>query len=80
MYACMLQKLKNDLCLPLPKHISCSNGSPLGPVLANLFMEYNEENWVGNYKGNKPRYYERYADDIFVCVRNSLISCLFLSI
>ena len=40
-------------------------GSPLAPVLANLFMGYHENNWLKNYKGASPIIYKRYVDDIF---------------
>lgn len=40
-------------------------GSPLGPVLANLFMGFHERNWLKDYKSNGPSYYRRYVDDIF---------------
>ena len=40
-------------------------GSPLAPILANLFMGHHENKWIENYKGNKPNYYKRYVDDIF---------------
>ena len=44
-------------------------GSPLGPVLANVFMGYHEDNWLNNYKHSKPVVYKRYVDDIF-CLFN----------
>ena len=40
-------------------------GSPLGPVLANLFLGYYEKNWIEEYQGSKPFFYCRYVDDIF---------------
>ena len=40
-------------------------GSPLGPVLANLFMGYKEKIWLKRYKGPKVNFYRRYVDDIF---------------
>ena len=40
-------------------------GSPLGPVLANLFMGHHEKNWINEYGANKITYYRRYVDDIF---------------
>ena len=40
-------------------------GSPLGPVLVNLFMGHYEKEWLSNYDGVSPSYYTRYADDIF---------------
>ena len=44
-------------------------GSPLAPVLANLFMGYHENNWLNNYKGPAPIINKRYVDDIF-CLFN----------
>ena len=44
-----------------------SMGSPLAPVLANLFMGHNEKDWIENYKGSKTLFYRRYVDDTF-CV------------
>ena len=40
-------------------------GSPLGPVLANLFMGYHEKNWISEYGSSKIHFYRRYVDDIF---------------
>ena len=40
-------------------------GSPLGPVLANIFMGHHEKTWLQNYHGIKPEVYTRYVDDIF---------------
>ena len=37
-------------------------GSPLGPVLANIFMCHFEEKWVINSKG-RPSIWFRYVDD-----------------
>ena len=39
-------------------------GSPLGPVLANIFMRHFEEKWVFNNKG-RPSIWFRYVDDTF---------------
>ena len=44
-----------------------SMGSPLAPVLANLFMGHNEKDWIENYKDSKILFYQRYVDDTF-CV------------
>ena len=47
-----------------------STGSPLAPVLANLFVGHNEKDWIENYKGSKILFYRRYVDDTFcVCER-----------
>ena len=42
-------------------------GSPLAPVLANLFMGHNENAWLENYKDSRILFYRRYVDDTF-CV------------
>ena len=39
-------------------------GSPLGPVLANLFMEYHEKTWLEEFKTCEVVLYRRYVDDI----------------
>ncbi len=38
-------------------------GSPLGPVLANLFMAIKEREWLSNCN-SPPLFYRRYVDDI----------------
>ena len=45
-------------------------GSPLGPVLANLFMGVHEAEWLRRYPEEGPLFYRRYVDDI-LCVFNS---------
>ena len=42
-----------------------SMGSPLGPVLANLFMGYYEKIWLQEFDKGKVLMYKRYVDDIF---------------
>lgn len=44
-------------------------GSPLAPVLANLFMAHHEREWLDNYDGNI-LFYRRYVDDTF-CLFNT---------
>ena len=39
-------------------------GSPLAPVLANIFMGFYESTWLNEYNLNKPKFYLRYVDDI----------------
>ena len=39
-------------------------GSPLAPVLANIFMIYYELQWLNEYDLNKPKFYLRYVEDI----------------
>ena len=40
-------------------------GSPLGPVLANIFMGHHEKVWLQEYPGEGLLFYRRYVDDIF---------------
>ena len=44
-------------------------GSPLGPVLANLFMAVNEKHWLDSCP-NPPSFYRRYVDDIFCLLKS----------
>ena len=39
-------------------------GSPLAPVLANIFMGFYESKWLNVYNLNKLKFYLRYVDDI----------------
>ena len=39
-------------------------GSPLAPVLANIFK------WLNEYNLNKPKFYLRYVDDILAAFGN----------
>ena len=45
-------------------------GSPLGPVLANIFMCKLEEQAITNFPGNRPIVYKRYVDDTFLVFEN----------
>ena len=40
-------------------------GSPLAPVLANLFMGFHEQNWIEEATNVKPIFYKKYVDVIF---------------
>ena len=42
-----------------------SMGSPLAPILANLFMSYHEKYWIEKAQVAKPTLYKRYVEDIF---------------
>ena len=46
-------------------------GSPLAPVLPNLFMGHKEKRWIENFQGTPPSYYRRYVDDIFSVFNNT---------
>ena len=39
-------------------------GSPLAPVLANIFMGFYKSKWLNKYNLNKPKFYLRYVDDL----------------
>ena len=45
-------------------------GSPLAPVLANIFMGFHESKWLDEYNLNKPEFYLRYVDDILAAFNN----------
>ena len=45
-------------------------GSPLGPVLVNLFMGYHEQKWLQSFEECELILYHRYMDDI-ICLFNS---------
>ena len=38
-------------------------GSPLAPILANLFMDYHEKDWIENAQVVKATFYKRYVDN-----------------
>ena len=44
-------------------------GSPLAPVLANIFMGFHKSKWLNEYL-NKPKFYLRYVDDILAAFDN----------
>ncbi|XP_065652825.1 uncharacterized protein LOC136080142 [Hydra vulgaris] len=39
-------------------------GSPLAPILANMFIGFHEQTWVNNCSSSIPIFYKRYVDDI----------------
>ena len=43
-------------------------GSPLAPVLANIFMGFYK--WFNEHNLNKPKFYPRYVDDILAVFGN----------
>ena len=50
-------------------------GSPLAPVLANLFLGHYENTWLNNYQGPSVQSYRRYVDDTF-CLFNDTHNAL----
>ena len=45
-------------------------GSPLGPVLGNLFMGFHDKRWLDQYQFGDVLLYHRYVDDS-ICLFNS---------
>ena len=57
-------------------------GSPLGPVLANLFMGFHEKKWLSDFTYSIVLLYRRYVDDIiclFYCENDAIKFFDFLS-
>ena len=54
-------------------------GSPLAPILANIFMDFWKSKWLNEYKLNKPRLYLRYFDDILAAFEKEQNSLNFLN-
>ena len=52
-------------CRPRNVHVT-STGSPLAPILANIFMRNFEEKAFNNFTGTHPKFYRRYVDDSFL--------------
>ena len=46
-------------------------GSPLAPILANIFMRHFEENALATFTGMRPLFYRRYVDDCFIILKDS---------
>ena len=47
-------------------------GSPLAPILANLFMGYHGKDWIEKAQVAKPTFHKRYVDNIFVVFESEL--------
>ena len=54
-------------------------GSPLAPVLANIFMGFQESKWLNEYNRNKPKFYLRHVDDILAAFNREQDSLNFLN-
>ena len=50
-------------------------GSPLGPVLANLFMSFYDKEWLKEFNFCKVLLYRRYVDDI-ICLFNCEVDAM----
>ena len=54
-------------------------GSPLSPVLANIFMGFYESKWLNQYNLNKLKFYLRHVDDILAAFDKEQDSIYFLN-
>ena len=54
-------------------------GSPLAPLLADIFMGFHESKWLNEYNLNKSKFYLRYVDDILAVFDNEQDSLNFLN-
>ena len=54
-------------------------GSPLAPVLANIFMGFYKSKWPNEYNLNKPKFYLRYVDDVLAAFDKEQDSLNFLN-
>ena len=45
-------------------------GSPLVPVLGNIFIGFHESKWLNEYNFKKPKFYLRYVGDILAAFDN----------
>ena len=55
-------------------------GSPLAPVLANIFMNFYKSKWLNEYNLKKPKFYLRYINDILAVFDNEQNSLNFLNL
>ena len=53
-------------------------GSPLAPVLASIFMHFNESKWLNEYSFNKPKFYLRRVNSILAAFGKEQDSLNFL--
>ena len=54
-------------------------GSPLAPVLANIFLGHHENVWLNIYQGPFLQFYRPYVDDTFCLYNNALLFFDFLN-
>lgn len=59
--------------------VGVAMGSPLAPILANLFLGHHEGKWLSEYNGEPPIFYKRYVDDIIALFNNELEADNFLT-
>ena len=54
-------------------------GSPLAPILANIFIGFYKSKWLNEYNLNKPKFYLRYVDDILAAFEKEQDTLNFLN-
>ena len=52
-------------------------GSPVSPIVVNIYMEQFEERALQSYTGDRPRVWLRYVDDTFIVLKKSETSSFF---
>uniref|UniRef100_UPI0009B3C823 LOW QUALITY PROTEIN: uncharacterized protein LOC109967683 n=1 Tax=Monopterus albus TaxID=43700 RepID=UPI0009B3C823 len=51
------------------QHHGCAMGSPVSPIVANLYMEEIEKKALASFTGTAPSHWFRYVDDAWVKIR-----------
>ena len=54
-------------------------GSPLAPVLSNLFVAHREKLWLENFQDSEILFYRRYVDDTFCLFHSENQALLFFN-
>ena len=55
-------------------------GSPLAPVLTNIFIGFYDSKWLNEYNLNNPKFYWRYVDDILATFEIEQYSLIFFNL
>ena len=58
----------NSTYFTYKKH-GCAMGSPISPIVANLYLEKFESVGLENYSRSKPKLWLKYVDDTFVVIK-----------